>query len=126
MEDIIATVTLPRQPKWDVSIDELVRSFRDALCALVPIAERVQMPWKEPNAYDDWDHMCEAIYRSIVIGSIEHAQGIEAFLPIAGYDRRILSYEKNSLSATYFQRANRLLFVLRRKPHLSTKAYLHF
>ena len=123
MEDIIATVTLPRQPKWDVSIDELVRSFRDALCALVPIAERVQMPWKEPNAYDDWDHMCEAIYRSIVIGSIEHAQGIclsrattVEFCPM----RKIV------LSATYFQRANRLLFVLRRKPHLSTKAYLHF
>jgi hypothetical protein len=82
--------------KWRTSIDELIRLFGDAIRALVPIAERAHMAWKEPDAYDDWDQICEAIYRSIVIGSIEFTEGIGTFLPVPDYDRRINSYEKNS------------------------------
>jgi hypothetical protein len=87
---------MTEQRKLATSIDDLVRSFRDAICALIPIAERVHMHWKEPDAYDDWDQICESIYRSIVISSIEHAEGVGAFLPITAYDRRISSYKKNS------------------------------
>jgi hypothetical protein len=82
--------------KWETSLDELVALFSDALRALVPIAERAHMAWKEPDAYDDWDHICEAIYRSIVIGSIEHTDEIGTFMPILDYDRRTRAYEKNS------------------------------
>ena len=82
--------------KWTTSIDELIRLFGDAIRVLVPIAERAHMAWKEPDAYDDWDQICEAIYRSIVIGSIEFAEGIGTFLPVPDYDRRIKSYDKNS------------------------------
>src|SRR5579883_1047465 len=84
------------QSKWEVSIDELVRSFRDGVCALVPVAERVHMLGRQPNAYDDGDHICAAIYRSIVISSIEHAFESGAFLPIVQYDRRISSYSEYS------------------------------
>jgi|SRR5580700_11181170 hypothetical protein len=82
--------------KWATSIDELVRSFRDALITLVPIAERVHMPWRQPNAYDDWDRICRAIYQSIVVDSIENAEQIGASAPVPAYDLRILSYKKNS------------------------------
>ena len=83
--------------KWTTSVDELVRLFGDAIRALIPIAERARMHWKAPDAYDDWDHICEAIYRSIVIRSIEFAEGISASsLPVPDYDHRISSYEKNS------------------------------
>jgi hypothetical protein len=74
--------------KWAASVDELVSLFGDALRALVPIAGCAHMVWKEPDAYDDWDHICEAIYRSIVIGSIEHADEIGKFMPVLDYDRR--------------------------------------
>src|SRR5579863_875412 len=84
------------QAKWTTSIDELVRSFLDALRVMVPVAERVHMPWREPNAYDDWDRICEAIYRSIVIDSIAHAQEIRESAPIASYDLRTASYKNNS------------------------------
>jgi hypothetical protein len=84
------------QSRWEVSIDELVRSFRDGICALIPIAERVRMSWKQPDAYDDWDYICAAIYHSIVLGSIENAFESGAFLPIIEYDRLIRYYEKNS------------------------------
>ena len=82
--------------KWTTSIDELIRLFSDAIRALIPIAERAHMAWKEPDAYDDWDQICEAIYRSIVIGSIEFAEGMGTSLPMPDYDRRIKSYDKNS------------------------------
>lgn len=82
--------------KWTTSIDELIRLFGDAIRALVPIAERAHMAWKEPDAYDDWDQICEAIYRSIVIGSIESAEGMGTSLPVPDYDHRIKSYDKNS------------------------------
>jgi len=82
--------------KWETTIDELIALFRDAMCALVPVAERAHMIWKQPTAYDDWDHICEALYRSIVIGSIEHADGLGHFMPVADYDRRTSTYEANS------------------------------
>jgi hypothetical protein len=82
--------------KWTTSVDELVRLFGDAIRALIPIAERAHMQWKAPDSYDDWDQICEAIYRSIVIGSIEFAEGAGASLPLPDYDHRISSYEKNS------------------------------
>jgi hypothetical protein len=82
--------------KWTTSVDELVRLFGDAIRALIPIAERARMQWKAPDSYDDWDHICEAIYRSIVIRSIEFAEGMGTSLPVPDYDRRFNSYEKNS------------------------------
>ncbi|MGW1421949.1 hypothetical protein ACWAT4_17730 [Bradyrhizobium manausense] len=82
--------------KWETTVDELIVLFGDSLRALIPVAERARMAWKEPNAYDDWDHICEAIYRSIVISSVEHADGLRGFLPMLDYDRRTSSYEMNS------------------------------
>jgi hypothetical protein len=81
---------------WTTSVDELIRLFRDALVALVPIAERARMSWREPDAYDDWDQICQAIYRSIVIGSIEFTRDIPNMLPIPQYDDRIASYKETS------------------------------
>ena len=82
--------------KWTTSVDELFLLFSDAMRVLIPIAERARMAWKEPDAYDDWDHICEAIYRSIVINSIEYADEMGKFMPILDYDWRTSSYEKNS------------------------------
>jgi hypothetical protein len=84
------------EASWTTSTDELVRLFEDAIRALIPIAERAQMAWKEPAAYDDWDRICEAIYRSIVIMSIEHSEGVGVSLPILDYDFRIRCYDQNS------------------------------
>jgi hypothetical protein len=63
---------------------------------MVPIAEHVHLSWREPNAYDDWDRICAAIYQSIVIDSIAHAQEIKESAPLTSYDVRITSYKNNS------------------------------
>jgi hypothetical protein len=37
------------------SVDELIDVFRQGLLALIPVAERAQVTWRYPDAYDDWD-----------------------------------------------------------------------
>jgi hypothetical protein len=81
---------------WKTSVDELLALFRDAIQALIPVAERAHMSWREPDAYDDWDAICQTIYRSIVIGSIEHADGIVGFMPMLDYDLRTQFYGNSS------------------------------
>jgi hypothetical protein len=103
---------------WETSVDELLGLFRDAMSALIPIAERAHMPWKEPQAYDDWDAICRAIYRSIVIGSMEHAAGIGTSMPLPDYDLRTSSYEKSSFigNAASKERAAFVCFETERFP----------
>jgi len=35
--------------------------------------ERAHIPWREGKAYDDWDEISEALYRSIVTRTIQHS-----------------------------------------------------
>ncbi len=74
---------------WATSIDDLLRTFRDGLIAMIPIAERACIIWKEPDAYDDWDMISQALYRAIVITSIEWANERSALMLIAEYDARV-------------------------------------
>lgn len=76
-----------------------MNAFRDALQVLIPIAERIHMPWKEPNSYDDWDSICSAIFCSVVTRSVESATEGKGFLPILPYDKRVSSYSDKSYIA---------------------------
>jgi hypothetical protein len=55
---------------WRVTITEVIGIFRDALCALVPHAERARMPWRESEAYDDWDRIARALFESFVLDTL--------------------------------------------------------
>jgi hypothetical protein len=79
-----------------VSSTNLLGHFREALLAMVPIADKIHMPWREPDSYDDWDAITSALYNSIVIRSIESAMGYGNFYPIPPYDKRISSYNEKS------------------------------
>jgi hypothetical protein len=83
------------------SAHEILCLFREALLSLIPIAEKAHMAWREPEAYDDWDRICEAIFQSIVVESIENAEGIGKFFPMQKYDQRIASYHDKSFIARY-------------------------
>jgi hypothetical protein len=87
---------MARAHQWSVSIDELVGIFADALRALTPIADRARMPWREPNAYDDWDEIARAIYQSFVRSAIENSSDFDPQFPVPAYDQRIGSYDRNS------------------------------
>jgi hypothetical protein len=86
---------MPSDP-WGTSVNELAFIFRDALRALIPIAERARLHWKEPNNYDDWDSIAAAIYGSIVISSLEFAIEWHKFDAIPKYRKRIASYSHSS------------------------------
>jgi hypothetical protein len=77
-----------------MTITELIANFRGALLGLVPSVERVGMPWRRPDAYDDWDEMVTAIYNGLVVEPIRWGLSEidpEAFR-IADYDMLLPSY----------------------------------
>lgn len=41
-------------------------TFQSALAALVPYAERAGIPWRRPDAYDQWDEIATALFESLV------------------------------------------------------------
>jgi hypothetical protein len=87
---------LTSDERWSTSVNDLASIFRDALSALVPIAERARMPWREPNNYDDWDAITEALFKSLVINSLEHANEWNAFSELPRYDLVIEKYAQKS------------------------------
>jgi hypothetical protein len=86
--------------RWVTSVDELVQIFRAALIALVPIADRAHMPWREPNNYDDWDSIAAAIYESVVSRSLEESSEWDKFDAVPKYDKRTDCYSNSSYLTT--------------------------
>jgi hypothetical protein len=77
-----------------MTVTDLITNFRTALLGLVPSVERVGMPWRRPDAYDDWDDMVTAIYKGLVIEPIR--RGLPEIDPeafqLADYDMLLPSY----------------------------------
>ena len=48
------------------SVSDLLSKYRDALIAVVPMAEHVRLPWRDPDAYDDWDAIASSLYEGLV------------------------------------------------------------
>ena len=44
--------------------------FRAALLAVIPALENVKIPWREEEAYDEWDRVASALFHSIVLDPI--------------------------------------------------------
>ena len=49
-----------------LTIEGLVTVFRKGLQALTGVFEEVRLPWKEPDAYDEWDNVAQALYYATV------------------------------------------------------------
>lgn len=81
---------------WTVTVSQLLSDFRDALVALVPIAERTRIAWRKPQAYDDWEEIEAALFYSIVASPFENnAEGVR-WSPLAAYDFAVETYASNS------------------------------
>ena len=50
-----------------MTITDLVMNFRAGLLGLVPCFERVGIPWRRPEAYDEWDNCAAAIFRALIV-----------------------------------------------------------
>lgn len=50
-----------------MKVTTVLLNFRGALLALVPMVERVGIPWKRPDAYDEWDAIASALFEKLVV-----------------------------------------------------------
>lgn len=55
---------------WRTRVEHLMSIFRDSLLALIPHLEAARIPWREEEAYDEWDNISEALFENIVLRSI--------------------------------------------------------
>lgn len=53
-----------------MTITDLILNFRAGLLALLPSVERVGIPWRRPDAYDEWDNLATAVYQALVVGPL--------------------------------------------------------
>lgn len=51
---------------WKTNVNEIIEIFRESLNTIVPIFEKAKLEWKVGKAYDEWDNVCEALFKSIV------------------------------------------------------------
>jgi hypothetical protein len=84
--------------RWfDASIDELVDPFRDGLLALIPMAERAQLTWRDLNTHDDWEYLARSLY-TVFVGN---PTALPATVPVkpkplAPYDYDLDDYSEYS------------------------------
>jgi hypothetical protein len=50
-----------------MKVTSVLLNFRVALLTLVPIVERVGIPWKRPEAYDEWDSIVSVLFENLVV-----------------------------------------------------------
>lgn len=56
--------------KWHTSINELLLNYKGALQSLIPWLEKSNIPYKEGEAYDEWDAISSTLYETMVTNSI--------------------------------------------------------
>ncbi len=78
---------------WSTTVTQTLGLLREAIVALVPIAEKAQMPWRDGEAYDDWDAIASCLYDSIVVRTICCAKEAEQGIALPKYDMVYPSYK---------------------------------
>lgn len=84
------------------SLAELMSTFRDALIASIPTAERLLLEWGDGRQHRDWERLAETFFDVCVRGPLESDTGRQAAeYPLPRYDIDVASYATSSwLSVT--------------------------
>jgi len=77
---------------WETTINQLLDIFRNSILSILPSIMQAHIPWKNEDAYDDWDMISETLFQTIVVNSILHSQNFDLQLP--KYDFHYESYKK--------------------------------
>lgn len=71
----------------EASIDELMDTFRSALLALVPVADRAKLVWSDVDTHRDWERLAGCAFDTFVRGPISADRNWENWhAPVARYD----------------------------------------
>ena len=87
-----------------MKVASVMLNFRRALVALVPSVEHVGIPWKRPDAYDEWDKIATTLFDQLVVEvlrwTLPDKEQEDFYLP--PYDLLIPDYaELSSLEVTH-------------------------
>ena len=75
------------------TVTELMETFRDAVRALLPTAERLQLDWRDGYEHRDWERLTAALFDVCVRGPIEVDAGrLDGEYPLPPYDIDVASY----------------------------------
>jgi hypothetical protein len=74
-------------------------NFRAGLLGLVPCFERVGIPWKRPEAYDEWDNSATAVYQALIVEPLRStlAEAERDVFSLADYDMLLPTYAGKSV-----------------------------
>lgn len=50
-----------------MTVSSILLNFRAALLALIPLVERLGIPWQRPDAYDEWDDIASTLFEKLVV-----------------------------------------------------------
>ena len=79
-------------PPHKIPITELMDVLRSGLAALVPVVERIGIPWTEGDAYDDWDAIASTLYEQLVVNTARSSVEVSSSLEFPRYDLIYPSY----------------------------------
>ena len=78
---------------WSTTLTDLLGNLRQALAALVPMAEKARIPWRDGEAYDDWDAIAGCLYDNLVVRAISCATEGGPDIELPKYDMVYPSYK---------------------------------
>lgn len=77
-------------------VDHLLETFRSGLRALIPVADAAKIPWREGEAYDDWDSLADRLFEVFIKHPITEDEKPENMLGLPPYDMQLDSYSEYS------------------------------
>ncbi len=83
--------------------------FRQALCAMVPVVEQVEIPWMEGDAYDDWDEIASTLYEQLVLNTVRSSSDVPDDLSLPKYDLIQPSYDDKAHFEVVLRSENKTL-----------------
>jgi hypothetical protein len=97
-------------PLKRLTLTKLLRLLGESLAALVPFVEQAAIPWRDAEAYDEWDGIADALYNAFVESSIRDSTiGINAY-PLPRYGMRYYTYHDRSRLWLYDPSGQRFVF----------------
>ncbi len=74
--------------EFSTSVNGLIKVYCEAMAALMPSLDRVNIEWRDGSAYDDFDQIAECLFKGIVLNSLQHGtdSSQEFFAYGRGYD----------------------------------------
>lgn len=91
-----------------MTVTDLVRNFQAALMGLIPSIGRVGIPWKRPDAYDEWDNITAAIYQALIVEPLRFSLPLDERdrFTLPAYDLLLPSYTGMSVIAVLPAQSN--------------------